>query len=402
MPQYFYTAKSKEKERRVSDVMKAKNRKELAKKLRQKNLFLIEAKKKRDKKSFSIPFFNKVSLADKIFLSKNLAMMLSGGVSLSRTLKTLSVQSKNEKLKSVLLDIREEVSKGKSLSESMEDHSDIFSKVFRSMIQIAEETGTIEETLKTLTEQLEKEHQIKSEVKGALIYPTVIVCTMVVIGIVMLTVVVPVLSDTFDALQADLPFTTRFVIAFGNLLAENWYLLPFLLLLIFIIGKMVFKTRKGKRSLDRLILKTPLISKLVKKRNSAYTARTLNSLLSSGVSIIKALEIIEENLSNTYFKEALSESSEKIKRGSNISESLKPYSNLFSVVLIQMIEVGEETGRTAEALSTTAEFLEEEVFNTTKNMASLLEPILMVVIGVSIGFFALSMLQPMYSILEAL
>ncbi len=402
MPQYFYTAKSKEKERRVSDVMKAKNRKELAKKLRQKNLFLIEAKKKRDKKSFSIPFFNKVSLADKIFLSKNLAMMLSGGVSLSRTLKTLSVQSKNEKLKSVLLDIREEVSKGKSLSESMEDHSDIFSKVFRSMIQIAEETGTIEETLKTLTEQLEKEHQIKSEVKGALIYPTVIVCTMVVIGIVMLTVVVPVLSDTFDALQADLPFTTRFVIAFGNLLAENWYLLPFLLLLIFIIGKMVFKTRKGKRSLDRLILKTPLISKLVKKRNSAYTARTLNSLLSSGVSIIKALEIIEENLSNTYFKEALSDSSEKIKRGSNISESLKPYSNLFSVVLIQMIEVGEETGRTAEALSTTAEFLEEEVFNTTKNMASLLEPILMVVIGVSIGFFALSMLQPMYSILEAL
>ncbi len=401
MPQYFYIAKSKESREVVSDVMEASDEKELASNLREEGLYLIKSKVRKGK-GITIPFLDRVSLADKIFLTKNLQVMLSGGLSLSRALKVLSLQAKSNRLRVALLEIRGEISKGKSFSQALENYPEIFSDMFQSMVRVAEETGTMEDNLRIMTEQLEKEYELKSKVKGALIYPIVIVSVMILVGIIMMVVVVPQLAETFDTMGVELPFATRMIIGFGNMVAENWKIIPLLFLLLFFLIKKGKKTRRGKAMIDKLSLKIPLISPFIKKQNTAYTARTLNSLLSSKVPIIQALEILSGNISNKYFKQAIEESVEVIKKGGTLSQALKPHSDLYSPLMIQMIEVGEETGKTSEVLSKTAAFLEEEVFNFTKNLTSTIEPILMVIIGVVVGFFALSMLQPIYSIFDAL
>lgn len=397
MPQYYYTAKSKKAE--VTNLMSASDKKELARKLREEGLFLTKAEEV-NKKDNSL--FKRVSLADKIFLTRNLQMMLSGGLSLSRTLGILSLQTKNKTLKRALFDIREEVHKGKSFSEALGRHPHIFSKMFRSVIQLSEETGKIEENLGVLTKQMEKEHKLRSKVRGVLIYPAVIVVTMVAVGIVMMIFVVPRLTQTFEEMGVTLPFTTQIIVGFANLLVNGWHYLLIAVVLFVLLVRYLVKTKRGKKLIDFILLRTPIVSSVIKKNNSAYTARTLNSLLASGVSIVRGLEIILENIPNSYFKEAIEEAIEEVKKGENLSVALKPHAHLYSLLLIQMIEVGEETGQTSKVLSKTSDFLEEEVFTLTNNLASIIEPLLMVVIGVFVGFFALSMLLPMYSVLEVL
>ncbi len=399
MPQYYYTAKSKEREGDVTDIAKAESKKKLADKLREEGLFLIEAEEVKKEGGF---FFGGISLQDKIFFLRNLRMMLSGGLSLSRSLRTIAKQIKNEKLRSILLAVREDIQKGETLSQAMGKYPDEFSKMFINVLRLSEETGKLEENLGILINQFEKEDQLKSEVKGALVYPAVIAVAMIVVGIVMLIFVVPMLSDTFESMGAELPITTRFFIGLGEFLAAYWFLIPLILISIFFSLKFTLKTSKGKYIFDTMVLKVPIVSRVVKKINSARAARTLNSMLSSGISIIKSLDIIAESMANVHFKEALNSSAESIKKGSKLSEALNPHSHLFSFLMIQMIEVGEETGNTSEVLEKTADFLEEEVFSAMKNLTSVIEPALMIVVGVAVGFFAFSMLTPIYSIMDML
>ncbi len=407
MPRYHYIAKSKEDEKDVSGTMEALNKKELAKKLREEDLFLVKVEELDDSNKSVLfrkvsLFPKRVSLKDKIFFTRNLQMMLSGGLSLSRTLSILSVQTRNEKMKSALLQIKEEISKGKSFSEALDMHPKIFSKMFRSVIRLSEETGAIEENLGILTKQMEKEHELKSKVKGALIYPCVILVMMIIAGFAMMIFVVPRLTETFDSMGASLPLPTRMIIGFADVLASTWMIFPFLLLILFFVVRWTMKTEKGKNLIDLLLLKLPLVSSIIKKSNSAYTARTLSSLLSSGVPIVRGLEIVSDNISNSHFKKAISQSILKVKKGGSLSDALSSHSHLYSPLMLQVLEVGEETGQTSKVLSKSADFLEEEVFALTKNLTSIIEPALMVVMGVFVGFFAISMLLPMYSVLEVL
>ena len=400
MPQYYYTAKSKESGSEITDISRADDKKELEEKLRAENLFLIEAEEIKTSRGLSLS--SGVSLEDKIFFTKNLQMMLSGGLSMSRSLKTIATQVKSERLRGILLSIREDIQQGRTLSESMSSYPDVFSKMFVSIIKLSEETGQIEENLDILINQFQKEHQLKSEVKGALIYPAVIVFAMIGVGLAMLILVVPRLSDTFSAMDTELPITTRFFIWLGDFAASYWYLVPIIIIGAIFSIKMIYKTKKGREIFDSLILKIPVVSETVKKINTARIARTLNSLLSSGISLLKSLEIIAESTTNVHFENALMDSSESIQRGDKLSESMRPHINLFSFLLIQMIEVGEETGKTSDVLAETADFLEEEVFSSMKNLTSIIEPVLMIIVGTAVGFFAFSMLIPIYSLLEAL
>lgn len=399
MPQYYYTAKSKESDKKITDVIRADNEKELAKKIKEKELFLIEAE---EVKTAGITIGKKVDLDDKIFLARNLKMMLSGGLSLSRALRTISIQTNNDHLRSILLNAREEIHAGKSLSEALSQYENIFSKMFISVIKLSEETGKIEENLDILINQFKKEKELKAEVTGALIYPAVITVAMLIVGVAMLILVVPQLTSTFESVQMDLPAPTRFFMWLGDTVIESWH---WLLMGVISLGgflKVFLKTRKGKFLLDSLFLKIPLISTAVKKVNSARIARTLNSLLSSGISMIQSLEIISESTSNLHFKEAIEEAIESVQKGDKLSESLRFNIEIFSNILVQMMEVGEETGQMTSVLSETADFLEEEVYNSLKNMTSVIEPALMIIVGAAVGFFAFSMLLPIYSLMDVL
>ncbi len=400
MPQYYYTAKSKEKKSEIADISQASSKKALAEKLKDKDLFLVEAEEIKEKNFF--PFFNKVSLEDKIFFARNLRMMLSGGLSLSRSLKTIALQTENKRFRNVLLNIREEVHKGKSFSQALDMYPDMFSKIFRSVIKLSEETGKIEENLNILVNQFKKEHEIKSKVKSAMIYPSVILTAMVGVGIAMLVFVVPRMAETFESMEVELPITTRIFMAMGDFMASNWFLIPIILVAFILLLRMMAKTRKGKETIDTAVLKIPAVSQVIKKVNSARMARTLTSLLSSGVSIIKSLEILSESATNIHFKTAIEDSMQAVKKGDKLSEAFRPHSEILSVLMIQMIEVGEETGNTSEVLEETADFLEEDVFSAMDNLTSIIEPALMIVVGSAVAFFAFSMLIPIYSLLEGL
>lgn len=405
MPSYYYIAKSLEGETK-SGVLEAKSERELAQRLRKEGLILIRAvsekEKEKKKLEISLPLIGEVSLTDKMMLTRNLEVMIASGLHLARCLTILVDQAENQKLKQALSDIKEEIQKGKSFSESLSKYPKIFSELFQSMVKVGEESGTLEEVLKTLSFQMEREYELRSRIKGAMIYPAVVISAMVGIGILMLIMVIPQIAETFQELNIELPATTRFVIGLGTFLAEKWYLLPLIIFLIFSVFGVIMKTKKGKETIDSLLLKIPIISSIIRKSNSAQTCRTLSSLIIAGVPIIRSLEITSKTLGNVYFKNAILEAAEKIRKGGELSEALKPHQDVYPASVVQMIEVGEETGETSKVLGKLADFFEMEVGNATKNLTSVIEPVLMIIIGAVIGFFAISMVQPMYSMLGAL
>ena len=405
MPKYFYTAKTLTGENKTGE-LEAKDERQLAGILREQELILIRSEIKEKPKNlinFSFSLFGP-SLAEKMFFARNLRVMISAGLPLPRALEALGSQTKNKKFQKVISSVKEEIMRGNNFSDALAGHPDIFSAFFQNMVKAGEEGGMLEEVLKTLSLQLEKENDLKSKIKGALIYPAVIVTTMIGVGILMLVLVVPQLSQTFKELEIELPLTTRIVIGLADFLIQKWYLA---LLIIFGAVFIVFsalknKTGAVKKIIDRSVLKMPVISSIVKNTNSAYMVRTLSSLISAGVHLPKALEITAATLGNIYYQQALRQASESVSKGQKLSEALKEFQGIYSQTLLQMISVGEETGETSSILQKLADFYEEEVAKTTKNLTSIIEPVLMVIIGTVIGFFAISMIQPMYSMLGSI
>lgn len=403
MPRYLYIAKNRNGEAK-NGVLNAKDEHELATVLRAEGYILIKAElnAKKTRKSISIPGFKKVSLVDRTMFTRNLRVMVASGISLPRALGVLAEQSRSKRFKKVILEIKGSVLKGMSFSQSLSKYPNIFPEVFVNMIKVGEEGGTLDEVLDVLTNQMEKEHEIKSKVKGAMVYPTVILIAMFVIGIIMLIVVVPKLSKLFNDLGMDLPLTTRMVINVGNFLSKYWYTIPFIIILFIALISFSLKTRLGKRFFDGLVLKIPGISSIIKKMYSARTVRTLSSLISAGVPIVRSLEIVSGALGNVYYKEAMKKAAEEVKKGTKLAKVLENYDNIYPMLVIQMIAVGEETGETSTILSKLADFFEQEVDDATRNLSSVIEPVLMLIIGVAVGFFAISMIQPMYSMMDSL
>lgn len=408
MPQYFYIAKSLKGEEK-SGIAEAKDERQLAKTLREQGFILIKAEAeeelggKRPRLFFGkggvLPFFGGVSLTEKMMFTRNLQVMISSGLPLPRALDILVSQTKSKKFKNSLLKIKEEIIKGKNFSDSLTEYPDIFSELFQNMIRVGEEAGNLDEVLKILSQQMEKENELKSKIKGALVYPAVILLAMVGIGILMLVMVVPKLADTFEELNVELPLTTKIVIGLGTFLAEQWFLALLIVLSLFILLWLIAKTKQGKKTIDAITLKLPIIAPLVRKTNSAYTVRTLSSLTAAGVPIVRSLKVVAGVLGNIYYKSAILEAVEKVKKGEKLSDALEPYQALFPLLVIQMLKVGEETGETSSILAKLADFFEEEISYAAKNLTSIIEPILMLIVGVIIGFFAISMVQPMYSML---
>ena len=406
MPKFSYTAKSISGEEKTGKI-DTKDVHQLSTILKSQGFILIDAALEKDKEknnilNINIPFLSGVSLTDKMMFTRNLQVMISAGLSLPKALQVLALQGKSKIFKKAILDIKEEVIKGHNFSDSLKKYPNIFSELFQNMIKVGEEAGNLEEVLGILSKQMDREHELKSKIVGALMYPAIIIIAMIGIGILMLVMVVPSIAETFEDLGTELPATTQFIIGLGAFLAEKWYLS--------VIGTIIFvnflwfglKSKKIKKEIDRILLKLPIVSALIKKTNSATTVRTLSSLISAGIPIVRSLEIVSNTLGNFYYKKALSEASEKVKKGGKLSDALDHYKEIYPIIVVQMIRVGEETGETADILSKLADFFEEEVGNATKNMASVIEPILMLVVGAVIGFFAISMIQPMYSMLESI
>ncbi|MBI2123733.1 MAG: type II secretion system F family protein [Candidatus Wildermuthbacteria bacterium] len=405
MPTYFYTATSLQGEK-ITGSENAKSERDLARSLHEKGFVLtkVASGKEAGAKRTLLQLFEglfSVPLSEKLLFMRNLKVMVQAGVPLPKALDILSLQTGSKQLRHAIEDMKEKVMQGETLSLAMSRHSTIFSDLFLNMIKAGEESGTMEGVLSHLTLQLEREHDLKSKIQGALMYPAVVVVAMIGVGIIMLVSVVPNLARTFNELGVTLPATTRFVIGLGEFLSHQWYIALLVFLVVALALWRALKSAKGKWLVDGFMLHVPLFSPLIQKINSAFFARTLSSLIGAGIPIVKSLEITSTVLNNGRFRKALENAAEEVRKGAKLSQSLKSSGKLYPLVVLQMLEVGEETGQTGEVLGKLADFFEEEVNAITKNMASVIEPVLMLFMGGLVGFFAVSMIQPMYSILGA-
>jgi len=235
-----------------------------------------------------------------------------------------------------------------------------------------------------------------------MIYPIIIVIAMFGIGLLMMVVVVPKLTLIFREMNTDLPFTTKMLISLSDLLSQHWLAVIFGIIALVLAGRFTAKTQVGKSYIDWTILRLPILGDITKKINSARLARTLGSLVESSVPIVQSLQIIAGTLENSFFRQSLTEASLAMQKGEQLSKFIDNYPQLYPAMVGQMIAVGEETGTLGTILGKLADFYEEEVDNITKGIASIIEPVLMVVIGAAVGFFAISIIQPMYSIMQGM
>ncbi|MEQ1499920.1 MAG: type II secretion system F family protein [Parcubacteria group bacterium] len=349
----------------------------------------------------SVTFFESVKTHDKILFAKNLSKMLEAGLPVTRGLSIMERQAKGL-FKKILISLNESISKGNTLSDSMKAYPKVFSTLFVSMVRAGEESGNMSSALQNVGMQMEKSYQLTKKVRGALMYPAVIFSLMLVIGVLMMVYMVPTLTATFVGLGVKLPLSTRIIIAISDFL-KNYFIFVVLGAIFFVfISTIAFRTPKGKRIIDATLLRTPLIKDIVKHINSARTARTLSSLLSSGVDIVVAIGVTKDIVQNSYYKEVLDKVQTTIEKGGQISTVFTENDRLYPLFVGEMVSVGEETGKIGEMLMSVALFYEEEVDQKTKDMSSIIEPVLMIIIGLGVGAFAISMLGPTYSLADAI
>lgn len=341
---------------------------------------------------------SRVKDKDKIIFSRNLAAMVDAGLTVSRGLEVMERQTRNPRFKKVLAGVHESVQKGNALSVALADYPKIFSSLFISMIKSGEESGNLTTALENLGVQMEKSRQLKKRIRGAMMYPSIVITAMIIVGIVLLVVVVPTLTETFDELNVELPASTLIIIGTSNFMKDNILVSILLLAMVVALFVFLFKNPRTKRGFEWVFLHTPVIGELVRFANAARTARTLGSLLSSGVEIVTAVDITYNVVQNSYFKAVIKEASAKIPKGEPISNAFTQREDLFPPLLGEMVSVGEEAGNLPEMLDRVATFYEGEVDERTKNLSTIIEPVLMLIIGSIVGFFAVSMISPIYSI----
>jgi type IV pilus assembly protein PilC len=400
VPIFTYKAKKFTGEE-TSGREEAKDKRDLANTLKQQGFVLVTATEESGSAktfSFSMPkIFGIASLEEKMIFARNLGVMIGAGLALAKALEILQKQTTNKRFRAVIESVNKDITRGKTFSESLANNPKVFSPLFVAMVAAGETSGKLQEALTIVSNQMKDDYELRKRVKGALIYPAVIIVAMIVIGILMLIYVVPTLTKTFIELNIQLPITTRFLIAASNFLVNNIILIiivfPFILYGIY----MVLKLPAVKSLWDRLIMHLPVLGKLNREMNAARTVRTLGSLIASGVPILKALEITSDILQNHIYKDVLTQAKESVQKGKTVSSSFIAHADVYPILVGEMMAVGEETGQTSEMLTKLAEFYENEVSEATKNLSSIIEPVLMLVIGVVVGFFAISMIQPLYS-----
>lgn len=341
-----------------------------------------------------------VKTQDKINFAKNLSAMIDAGLPVTRALAVMGKQAQSKALQKILTALTDDINHGLTLSDALGKRPDVFSALFVSMVKAGEESGSVSESLRIVGTQMEKSYLLVKKVRGAMIYPAVIIGVMIVISILLLIYMVPTLTTTFEGIGVKLPLPTRILIASSKFMVGNTLLVISILLALGAGAVLFYRSENGKKLFDRLFLKVPVIGTLVQEVQAARSARTLSSLLSAGVDIVQALSVTADVMQNHLYKEVLVEARSGIQKGESMSTVLARHGELYPAFVSEMSSVGEETGKIAEMLKNVATYYEDEVDQKTRDLSTIIEPILMIIIGVGVAFFAISMLAPTYSLVD--
>lgn len=345
----------------------------------------------------NLSFLNKVSTKEKAFFARQLATMLESGLSMDKALKVLANQTKNPKFKKSIEGVLASVEAGEPLSSAFKKDPEVFDPIFVNIVLSGEAVGKLSETLKKLADNIERQESFISKIKGALYYPLFILIVMLVIVWIMLVYVIPPLKEIFADFGSDLPWTTRMLLSISDFVTTYWWIV---LLIIIFIGISVYyylQTKNGKYAFAKYEIKAPTgIGKLIYMQRFCTT---LSMLLHSGTPIIKTLNITAEVMNNVIYRDSLNKVAEQMKRGVPLSTMIEKDSN-FDQFISQMIRVGEETGKVDQTLENLAQYYGEQVDKILKNINSLIEPVLIVVIAIGVAFIVFSIIMPIYQLVQ--
>lgn len=359
---------------------------------------VVAAPKKKERKEF---YFGRVSVLEVVLAIKHLSIMLKSSLAIEDTIKALADQATDKRLKKTWEDILHNVQSGMSLADSMDKHKKVFPHVVVSIIRAGEEGGTLEKNLVYLADYIKKDYELKKKVKGALFYPMFILSFTMIELMGFMFFVIPKLESFFLSLET-VPAFTQFILNVSTFIREQKFFIFGGLVLTFILGKVFFGTKLGIRVKDKVSLNFPIIKKLIRQSILANFSRTLGILLDSGIPITKALEISSTTVSSYSYSVALHKVFEGVKAGNNLAESLAKHPKFFPGTYSKLIAVGEETGTLEDNLLYLHEFYAEEVNDMSNNLTTLLEPILLVFIGLMIGILAIALIVPIFQVTGSL
>ncbi len=402
MATYYYKALDKDGNQKDGTVT-AVNVDVAINSLQQRGFIISDIKSDEDRAGFlgkNISFFERVKLRDLVIISRQMATLFEAQISALRIFRLLSAECENAKLGRALAGVGEDLQGGSSISAALSKYPDIFSGFYISMVKAGEESGRLDQTFLFLADYLDRTYEITSKAKNAFIYPAFIVFTFFAVMGLMLTMVIPKISAILIESGQAIPVYTKIIIGISNFLVD--YGIFFLIALV-IGGYFLYRfvqTGPGKESLDQFKLSIPVLGNLYSKLYLARISDNLNTMLSSGIPMVKSLELTQDVVDNDLYKNAVAQSVEDVKAGLPLSGAFAKH-EIFPGIIIQLIKVGEETGNLGEILGTLAKFYQREVTNAVDTLVGLIEPIMIVMLAVGVGFLLASVLIPIYNISSA-
>ncbi len=347
--------------------------------------------------------FSRIPFVQKIFFVDHLRTMVHASLSLVEALGILAKEIENRKFKKIIEKIKDEVEAGKPLSEALAKYPKAFPPIYVKMVSSGEISGKLDEALEQVTVQMKKSHELASSIRGAMIYPAVILFAMGGVGILMTTVVLPKLIGIFEEFDTELPLATQLLIKLTNFLSNPLYLILSISLLVSFVVLFVILLRKSRpfrKTIHNINLHLPIFGGVIKQINLARFSLTLSSLLKSTIPIIDAMEITAETCSNVVYQDAIHKVAKDIKSGTPISELLRQYDTLFPPMITEMVMVGERSGEVDKLLEELSNFFGNEVDKTMKNFTSVIEPVIILALGIAVAGVAVAVIMPMYSLVQ--
>jgi len=400
MPTYSYKVRGNDGEIQAGQV-EAESPEVLRKRFEEQGLTVTEVVQVRGR-ARGAGGFGKVKLTTLSVFCRQFSTMVDAGVSLVRCLDVLSEQCQDPRLKRILVDIGERVEGGESLSRAMSRHPKAFNRLFIGLIKAGEIGGVLEESLQRLSHFLEKDVELRRKVKASLTYPIIVVFVAMVVVIGLVIFVIPKFADLYKDLNiTDFPTGTQMLIDFSKFLLDRWWVMIVIIIVTVIAWKVFATTRFGRRVIDRMKLKLPVFGPLHHKICLARFSRTMGTLLSSGVPILQAMETVAGTVGNGILSDAILEARARIREGDRIGDPLEA-SRMFPPMVVHMIGVGEESGSLDFMLQKIADFYEQEVESTLSSLTAAIEPVLIVFLGVVVGFIVISLFLPLVRVIEKL
>jgi type IV pilus assembly protein PilC len=398
MLSYKYEARDPVSGKKITGEIQADSEKSVAKSVKDQGYAVISIKSSSEKSALSKLIKPRVKTKDKVLFSRQLSTLINAGLPLVQSLRSVLNQTSNEKLKVVITDVITRVEGGVAFSEALQKHPDVFNQVFISLIAAGETSGTLDTSLERLADQQEKDAELVSKVRGALIYPILVLLVMGAVVGFMIIAVLPQVRELYAGLPgANLPFVTVALLAVSDFFVNYWWVVLILVSFVAFVTTRWARTLGGKTYIDLAKMRVPLLGPLYRKLYMARFARTSATLVSSGVPLLQTLEITGKAIDNVHIERSLRDASEKVKGGKALSSALEGDTNFLDLVP-QMIKIGEDSGSIEQMLDRLATFYEKEVDNTVKSISTIIEPVLMIILGIVALVIVGAILLPIYGL----